>query len=58
MIFMYTLAGLLALFLLYVMFLGVCALLVPADGEYEDDSLFYRFFAAQRHSTITVVCQS
>jgi len=43
MIVLYILGGILALFLLYVLFLGVCALLVNPKKEYEKNSPFYRF---------------
>ena len=43
MIVLYILGGLLALLILYVLFLGVCALLVSPDKTYEKNSLFYRF---------------
>ena len=40
---LYILGGLLALLILYVLFLGVCALLVSPDKTYEKNSPFYRF---------------
>jgi 1-acyl-sn-glycerol-3-phosphate acyltransferase len=40
---LYILGGLLALVILYVLFLGVCALLVSTEKSYEKDSPFYRF---------------
>ncbi len=43
MILFYILGILLGLFLLYVLFLGVCALLVNPGKEYEKNSAFYRF---------------
>ena len=43
MIVLYILGGLLALLILYVLFLGVCALLVSPDKAYEKNSPFYRF---------------
>lgn len=43
MILLYILGGALGLFLLYVLFMGVCALLVDPGREYENDSRFYRF---------------
>lgn len=43
MIVLYILGGLLALLILYVLFLGVCALLVSTEKSYEKDSPFYRF---------------
>ena len=43
MILLYILGILLDLFLLYVLFLGVCALLVNPEKEYEKNSPFYRF---------------
>ena len=43
MILLYILGILLGLFLLYVLFLGVCALLVNPEKEYEKNSCFYRF---------------
>lgn len=43
MIFLYIPGGILALFILYILFLGICALLVSPDREYEKDSPFYRF---------------
>lgn len=43
MILFYILAILLGLFLLYVLFLGVCALLVNPKKEYDKNSNFYRF---------------
>jgi len=43
MILLYILVGILALFLLYVLFLGVCALLVRRNKEYDTHSPFYRF---------------
>ena len=43
MILLYILGILLGLVLLYVLFLGVCALLVNPEKEYEKNSCFYRF---------------
>ena len=43
MIVLYILGGLLALLILYVLFLGICALLVSPDKTYEKNSPFYRF---------------
>lgn len=43
MILLYILGILLGLFLLYVLFLGVCALLVNPKKEYDENSGFYRF---------------
>lgn len=43
MILLYILGGMLGLFLLYVLFLGICALLVDPKREYAHDSAFYRF---------------
>lgn len=43
MILVYILGGMLGLFLLYVLFLGICALLVDSKREYAHDSAFYRF---------------
>ena len=43
MTFLHILGGLLTLLLLYFLFLGVCALLVNPEKEYEKNSLFYRF---------------
>lgn len=43
MILLYILGILLGLFLLYVLFLGVCALLVDPKKEYNRNSPFYRF---------------
>lgn len=43
MIALYILGGLLALFLLYVLFLGVCSMLVSTEKEYNKNSGFYRF---------------
>lgn len=43
MILLYILGAALSLFLLYVLFLGVCSLLVSPDKEYEKNSPFYRF---------------
>ena len=43
MIVLYILGGLLTLLILYVLFLGVCALLVSPDKTYEKNSPFYRF---------------
>jgi len=43
MIVLYILGGLLAILILYVLFLGVCALLVSPDKTYEKNSPFYRF---------------
>jgi len=40
---LYLLGGLLALLLLYILFLGVCCLLVSPRKEYKQDSPFYRF---------------
>lgn len=42
MIILYILGGILALVLLYALFLTVCALLVDGKKEYEDNSDFYR----------------
>lgn len=43
MILLYILGGILGLFLLYVLFVGVCALLVRPQKDYDQDSPFYRF---------------
>ncbi len=43
MILIYTLGILLGLFILYVLFLGACALFVDPKKEYEKNSPFYRF---------------
>lgn len=43
MIFLYVLGGLLGLLLLYILFLGTCALFVSPDKEYKNNSPFYRF---------------
>lgn len=43
MIFLYILGGLVGAFLLYVLFLSVCALAVDPRKEYEAHSAFYRF---------------
>lgn len=43
MILLYILGVLLGVFLLYVLFLGICALLVDPQKEYEENSGFYRF---------------
>lgn len=43
MIILYILAALLAVFLLYILFLGICSLLVSPQKEYNTDSPFYRF---------------
>lgn len=43
MILLYILGGILGLFLLYILFLGICALLVSPKKEYEKNSAFYRF---------------
>ncbi len=43
MIILHILVGLLALLILYVLFLGVCALLVSPDKTYEKNNPFYRF---------------
>lgn len=43
MILLYILGILLGLFLLYVLFLGACALLVNPEKEYDENSGFYRF---------------
>lgn len=43
MIILYILGALLGAFLLYVLFLGICALLVDPRKEYENNSRFYRF---------------
>lgn len=42
MIILYILGGIVALFLLYVLFMGVCSLLVDPKREYDKDSRFYR----------------
>ena len=42
-IILHILVGLLALLILYVLFLGVCALLVSPDKTYEKNNPFYRF---------------
>lgn len=41
MILLYILSALLALFLLYVLFLGVCCLFVNPEKEYDRNSPFY-----------------
>lgn len=43
MILLYIFGGLLGLLVLYLLFLGVCALLVSPKKEYENNSPFYRF---------------
>lgn len=43
MILLYVLGGLLGFFLLYILFLGICVLLVNPQKEYSKDSAFYRF---------------
>lgn len=43
MILLYILGGILGLFLLYLLFLGICALLVDPKKEHEKNSTFYRF---------------
>lgn len=43
MILLYILGMLLALLLLYILFLGICCLLVDPSKEYEKNSPFYRF---------------
>ena len=43
MILVYILLGLLAVFALYVLFLGICALAVNPNKEYDRNSRFYRF---------------
>lgn len=43
MIFLYVLGILIGLFLLYVLFLGICALAVNPNKEYDRNSRFYRF---------------
>ena len=43
MILVYILGVLLAVFLLYVLFLGICWLLVDPEKEYDKNSRFYRF---------------
>ena len=43
MILLYILGVLLALLLLYILFLGICCLLVDPSKEYEKNSPFYRF---------------
>lgn len=53
MILLYILGGVLCLFLLYVLFLGICALLVNPNREYEKDSRFYRFLL--NHATAWIL---
>lgn len=43
MIIIYILLAVLALFLLYILFLGICCLFVDPKKEYEENSRFYRF---------------
>jgi len=43
MIVLYILGAVLALLLMYILFLGVCSLLVSPYKEYKQDSPFYRF---------------
>ena len=43
MILLYILGVLLTLLLLYILFLGICCLLVDPSKEYEKNSPFYRF---------------
>ena len=43
MILLYILGVLLALLLLYILFLGICCLFIDPDKAYEKNSPFYRF---------------
>ena len=43
MILLYILGALLVLFLLYILFLGVCCLFIDPEKEYDKNSPFYRF---------------
>lgn len=43
MILLYIFGGIVSLFLLYVLFMGICALAVDPKKEYEKNSAFYRF---------------
>jgi len=51
MIILYILAALLAMFLLYILFLGICSLLVSPQKEYDTNSPFYRFLLESATAT-------
>lgn len=57
MILLYILAFLLALILLYFLFLGVCCLFVSADKEYNKDSSFYRFLLNSASAMAIKLCR-
>ena len=42
MIIIYILGGIIAIFLMYILFLFVCSLFVRTDRQYTEDSRFYR----------------
>ena len=42
MIILYILGGIIAIFLMYILFLFVCSLFVRTDRQYMEDSRFYR----------------
>lgn len=57
MIVLYIFGGLLALLILYVLLLGVCALLVNPKKEYEKNSPFYRFLLNSATTAAIKLCR-
>ena len=57
MILVYILGALLGVFLLYVLFLGVCALLVDPGKEYDKNSRFYRFLLDSAAAAAVKLCR-
>lgn len=57
MILLYILGALFALLLLYVLFLGVCSLLVNPEKEYDKNSPFYRFLLCSATAAAIKLCR-
>lgn len=57
MILLYILGALLALLLLYVLFLGVCCLFINPEKEYNKNSPFYRFLLDSATAAAMKICR-